>query len=55
MSAKHENSLAGETADGDKSVPAPCYTFPMTVQTIPDIDEMTAAQQIELWKLSGRI
>jgi hypothetical protein len=31
-----------------------CYTLPMTVRTIPEIDEMTAAQQIELmealWK-----
>lgn len=38
----------------DKSVAAPCYNLPMTVQTIPEIDEMTAAQQIELmealWK-----
>src|SRR4051812_10151029 len=25
-----------------------CYTFLMTVQTIPEIDKMTAAQQIEL-------
>lgn len=32
----------------------PCYNLRMTVQTIPDISEMTAAQQIELmealWK-----
>ena len=31
-----------------------CYNLRMTVQTIPEIDEMTAAQQIELmealWK-----
>ena len=37
-----------------KVVAAPCYTSFMTVQTIPKIDEMTAAQQIELmealWK-----
>ena len=32
----------------------PCYNLRMTVQTIPEIDEMTAAQQFELmealWK-----
>ena len=32
----------------------PCYALPMTVQTIPEIDAMTAAQQLELmealWK-----
>ena len=36
------------------SVRAPCYNSLMAVQTIPEIDEMTAAQQVELmealWK-----
>lgn len=54
MSAKHERWFFAAHGNSDKRVAAACYTSLMTVQTIPEIDEMTAVQQVELmealWK-----